>query len=90
MYSVSASTEVGVPVIAQVVPSSCNGEGSNGVEEHEVMAAPLFAMAGVIERALPTVPDTELGVKLKAGLPMFTVMVTCAVDDPEALVAVTV
>jgi hypothetical protein len=90
MYSVSALAAVGVPVMAQVVAFNWSGEGSTGVEEQEVMAAPLLATAGVIERALPTVPDTELGLKLTAGVPRFTVMVTCAVDDPEALVAVTV
>ncbi len=90
MYSVSALAAVGVPVMAQVVAFNWSGEGSTGVEEQEVMAAPLLATAGVIERALPTAPDTELGLKLTAGVPRFTVMVTCAVDEPEALVAVTV
>jgi hypothetical protein len=73
----------------EAVSVSPSGKAPPAVIE-QLVVAPLFAMDGVIERALPTVPDTELGVKLRAGAPWFTVMVTCAVDDPEALVAVTV
>jgi hypothetical protein len=64
-------------------------EGSAGEMVQLLILAPLFVIFGLIAIAVPTVPVTEVGEKLKVGTLAFIVSETLAVPFPEALVAVT-
>ena len=56
----------------------------------QVIVAPLLATVGVTEKAVPTVPMTELGEILMVGRAAFTVIVTLAEAFPAEFVALMV
>ena len=82
---------VGVPEITQVEASNVTpvGNAPPAVIE-QVVVAPLLTTVGVIESAVPTVPETVIGEMLIVGNPGFTIRETLAELEPPEFVAVTV
>jgi len=74
---------VGVPEITQVEGVRVSPSGrAPPAEIEQVVVAPLLVTIGVTEKAVPTVPITEMGAMLITGNPALTVIVTFAVLVP--------
>lgn len=92
VYDVCATTDVGVPLITQVVLLIVSPEGRAGEVVQELIAAPwLLSVVGATDIATPTLPEAPVAsAKLIIGAEAPTDKVTLPVPDPAELVPVTV